>query len=996
MPKQSLVINNFHGGLNNNADPRDIRDDQASDIKDFKISKLGQLTLLGKFASAGYGNNTESLVNRGLFVVGSDRKVTFPHAESEETLVFAYDVLDNKIDIKDSGGWNQNEINLNTTHPVFYSSDGVVRIGDGTFTNQGRWFGYKESSLFSSSAQADISLSGWIETSQSILSPTEGICLVSTPHIGSDTNGVNSPNAEYIGDRVDGSGSPFDVAVDEAINLRVGLQFAVDRSGPASGHILQSGVASCTDSGLVYSLFDGNNVKVVGNASTVEIRKNTGLTLTEDKNILFGFFQRQSEYDKLESVKFTYTENASTDTLSWEFPRELIKPECWNVLSMSMTNITEGDADGVGLDTWKFEVFGTASLEYFFNGIVIANNPTLQGYPEGMYTFHHSYLYDESKQESIPFQFADTDTSYNYNKINIVGNSVLFNFDIYCCPYIYNVPDRIDASDHQIDDTNHGLPVGTPVYISGATNAVWTNANTDLFFVSSESYSVDSFRLSTSKANAIAGTSISMTGTDDTSGVHYYTYGIDRRVSGSRIYYKKEENDNFFLIGELDFDNTNTLAQGFKWFPESSTASYSFEDTGNTAGPILNKTAIIKSITPDSANTVDTFTSINGYGSGVRTVEARYKTAVVHGRRTYIGNIKQDGVIHSDRMIKSRVNKFDTFPSNIGVVDVAIRDGESIVKLEAFADRILQFKQKSLYVINVSENVDFLEDVYRNKGCEFDYHVFKTDYGVTWFNKFGVYLFDGKTVANLLEKDGVRLISESSWESFITSNDPDTSECHMGYIPTRRQIIIKNSDTKCFIYDLVLRAWTVGATGTVTVSGGSSGMTNFALDENQNLFYLNDFNPGFNQGLGGDANEIKKWTWDNTSAQQSPTYISKDIDFGHPSIRKKVYRVRISYKGRADNVQVRYLINGDTDTYYNFCGTNSDGTTNNVANPKPLLDKSADISLWWHADLKPATSSVANNIYSFKFAITFDGGTAVGSTFAINDITFIYRLKNVK
>ena len=38
MPKQSLVINNVHGGLNNNADPRDIRDDQASDIKDFKIS----------------------------------------------------------------------------------------------------------------------------------------------------------------------------------------------------------------------------------------------------------------------------------------------------------------------------------------------------------------------------------------------------------------------------------------------------------------------------------------------------------------------------------------------------------------------------------------------------------------------------------------------------------------------------------------------------------------------------------------------------------------------------------------------------------------------------------------------------------------------------------------------------------------------------------------------------------------------------------------------
>ena len=38
------------------------------------------------------------------------------------------------------------------------------------------------------------------------------------------------------------------------------------------------------------------------------------------------------------------------------------------------------------------------------------------------------------------------------------------------------------------------------------------------------------------------------------------TYTISKRITGSRVYYKLEDNDNFFLIGELDFVNN-----GFKF-----------------------------------------------------------------------------------------------------------------------------------------------------------------------------------------------------------------------------------------------------------------------------------------------------------------------------------------------------------------------------------------------------------------------------------------------
>ena len=327
-------------------------------------------------------------------------------------------------------------------------------------------------------------------------------------------------------------------------------------------------------------------------------------------------------------------------------------------------------------------------------------------------------------------------------------------------------------------------------------------------------------------------------------------------------------------------------------------------------------------------------------------------------------------------MLKSRINKFDTFPSKMGLVDVAIRDGESIVKLEAFADRILQFKQKSLYVINVSENLDFLEDVYRNKGCAFDYHTTKTDYGIAWFNSFGVYFFDGKQVLNLLEKDGIRLISESDWEAFITdgedgsADDADMSSAHIGYIPKKRQLLIKNENTDVFIYDFVLRAWMKGSSKIPVTTN----MTNFVLDGNQDLLYLT-------------KNDSDRATWNPEVASSAAfVYRTKDIDFGQPSVRKKIYKVYITYKtGGTTNVQVKYDVDGGT----SFNKTFQDGTnftTNELDN--------AGSGAWTQAILKPSTSSDANSIYSFALKFTTDG--TVPATFEINDISIVYRMKSIR
>ena len=1053
MPKQTYKIQGFHGGISSDTDPRDIQDIESPALVDVSIDSVGRVKTLGSVGRTDTDHALLGISNQGLFVYGSDRQLDDGVADEEFIVVF--DDTGNNFDIKDSESFTAAKITasannfFDSENIVYYANDGVLRIGDGDFHGttgiyNNQWFGFIDGNKFSGLnantgtlarpeitqvvcvADASDSLNakyfdiygaggktevwidtdnsgtsapsgsgsyaqtievtevetndsaeavaiavasavgdhanfstkvvgetiiitdaanagrsdpsagdsgfivttaqdgassgtttdiGWYNNKQDVESPFGGICIISNPEIGSDGNTVNSTNAEY-----DGSVAASSQAMTtSSVNMRVGLQYQELFPNTASAWTSTAGVDSLADDvATYYPLIGDNNVKidVATHVATSNQAEDTGLnySIDEENTFIFGVYMKESEFAKIERIEIL-CQDGSSNYLQWKFDRKLFETDCWNYLVCSIDNITtnSGYTFGEDLSEWTLKVYDkdNSDPDVWVSGPVLSKNPGLTGFQEGSYTFHYTWLYDEEKQESLPSKFWEKASAVGLigsegthpNKINVVGGSVLFNFDIYTVP--------VDAS-----------------------------------------------------AN----------------------YGISKRISGSRIYWKLEDNDNLFLIGELDF-----VENGFKWLPEGDLMAYSMANSSHSGDGYLAKAALVKGITPISANTIDTYKSINGFSSSTKSITAKYKTAVVHGRRTYIGNIRQitkkyyssswTSEDFPDRIIKSEINKFDVFPNKVNAIDVVINDGESIVKLEAFADRILQFKQNSMYVINVSENIDFLEDTYRNKGCSFPYHVTKTDFGIAWFNSFGVFFYDGKQVTNLLEKNGMRLISESDWGTFIKdgTDDADMSSAHIGYIPKKRQILINNENTDVHIYDFVLGAWMKGSAKIPVTTKRS----NFALKD-QELIYITQ-----NADTTSDV-DIAQWNPD-AAASSAFVYQTKDIDFGEPGVRKKVYKVRISYKGDADSLNVRYSKNGDTDTLYNFCGTNSDGSTTGSADATPLLDK-ADLTLWSHAELKPATSSVANNIYSFQ--IHMDG--TVDSDFEINDINIIYRMKSIR
>ena len=135
-------------------------------------------------------------------------------------------------------------------------------------------------------------------------------------------------------------------------------------------------------------------------------------------------------------------------------------------------------------------------------------------------------------------------------------------------------------------------------------------------------------------------------------------------------------------------------------------------------------------------------------------------------------------------------------------------------------------------------------------------------------------------------------------------------------------------------------------------------------------------------------NESRIQTWSDKPAygrgSGANVIYTKDFDFGAPAIRKKIYKVHITYKTGVSSgigythVQVTYGVDGDSTPTESF-----------TVPELPYTNNSAD----WHiATLKPTDS--IKNAKSFRLAFNTDNN--VPAEFEINDITIIYRMKNIK
>jgi len=445
-----------------------------------------------------------------------------------------------------------------------------------------------------------------------------------------------------------------------------------------------------------------------------------------------------------------------------------------------------------------------------------------------------------------------------------------------------------------------------------------------------------------------------------------YSTSWNPRITGSVFYMKRKRDKQWYPQVVMDFikgEGTSVFSNKTRpvtYSSISSEAHYIFQFLGKDF------------LEPQLAITYESRTGIS---HEEKSISSLWKTSCVANRRAYIGNLKtfyEDGTtkLMPDTMVRSLPNKFDIFPIS-EKVDVTINDGEQIICLEEFNDRILQFKERTLYIINASQDMEFLEDKLEYRGVTHPSSVFKTEYGVVWANKNGCYFYDGRRVNDLLEKDGRPLINQTTWENFLGTYPL------VGYSPKKRQIIVVDdisngnngtgsaSDGTCYIYDMITTSWVKGASGTFSATD----KTNFVIDWDGDLLHA-----ASDQTDSDTLGTVQLYKWSDTAATNTPIIITKDIDFGTPSQKKSIKKVYISYTSGSSVPTATYGVNGDTTPETSF----SSGSF------------STSQAKWTTATF--VAGSDAKSCYSFQIRIT----GASHADFEINDISIVYRPKSVK
>ena len=313
----------------------------------------------------------------------------------------------------------------------------------------------------------------------------------------------------------------------------------------------------------------------------------------------------------------------------------------------------------------------------------------------------------------------------------------------------------------------------------------------------------------------------------------------DVRINGIRLYYthSEENNSTFWNLGKFDFnrgfikasvvdttDSTLGLEGKYNW----ETAANASIDAGggtDTAGDNNNITlwdGTTYDIEYIQMPKTKSYEDINGFSPLNNTLHVDFKAACIAGRRAFVGNIRVwNGYAYeyyNDRMVVSPVNSLDSFPYPANILDLDISDGDEIIALTAYGDKVLQFKKRICYILNISTGIAaefFIEERHKWKGIENKNHFCITDDGIFWANDRGAWIYNGEELRDLFIRDdgksSQQIIDRDEWASFISDSTL------IGYDAFTREIIVlkKNKytvsgDSDCYIYSLIVNSWTKG------------------------------------------------------------------------------------------------------------------------------------------------------------------------------------------
>ena len=571
--------------------------------------------------------------------------------------------------------------------------------------------------------------------------------------------------------------------------------------------------------------------------------------------------------------------------------------------------------------------------------------------------------------------------------------------DMIACDIEFHSGTTTNASDISKDDIGLSFTFETPSaeHTAEGWGGLWTAAITSVNIHGEESFlrkaEFNEILCDTSTKSPII--SLVHSGSLDTSEIKYFK--VYTSYSDSEIYYLQMTCD---IQNKKAWSSTGGTRIHANFFSDAHHATWIYQTPSK------------ENLNPNEVNSYESETQVSQEDAeNEQTMTAQYKCSVVANNHLYVGNIKQNGVIKSDVMLKSPEGKPGILPATNDIT-VVTNDGDEIIDLHYFKNKLLQFKKNRIYVIGTDEG-DYLDEVLENVGIEHKSQVVSTSVGIFWINENGSFGWDGEKLTNFSEGKVARKKWKNTISNWLLYN---TLRPSIGYLRKENKLIIWPSSfnttlTKYtypvdysdgisdgerdnlekistneygYIYDLDGNRWSMiykGVDGEILTSSlqtpskdetsrmygieedsYNAPVTNFSYDINDNLIWGIANPSGFNIYKWDDFPSTTSGIADN---ERDFRIITKDFDFDSPSVKKKIYKVYVTFKStfeeaiHADrrklskgvysppNVKVYYSINS-SDTWTEFSATksknyDSTGLTTSIPNYTTVATLSRDL-----------------------------------------------------
>ena len=442
----------------------------------------------------------------------------------------------------------------------------------------------------------------------------------------------------------------------------------------------------------------------------------------------------------------------------------------------------------------------------------------------------------------------------------------------------------------------------------------------------------------------------------------------EKFIQGMRVYLRNltAGDEEYVLLIDVDFEQGSriSLTDEFDAF-DTSQANYAITND------IRNDATGIMAYEVKQAN-IETYSTINGFSPNEHAIHFYnaafgYKTAVVANQRAFVGNVKYKDAVGKTKVMGDRIQysptlRYDTFPQTY-FIDIGANDGDEIIKLLEFKDRLFVYKKNKLFIINISSNTDagwYLEGEFLNRGVTNPNAVVKTDLGIIWANEHGLFAF-----SNGIQKLS-EVIKEETWRNNINDD-----KVLVGFIPKRNQVIVvkdaSNMTDEGYVYDLQTKSFVNIDEDNVLSTGGAADnrpISNFILLNNELCTFVDDSSNSDNN------NKLLFFDVDTDSAQTIDIR-TPEITSGLESVDKKYYSVYVTYKNNGTGLQLKAKYN--------------DTTFDNIFSDSNLLNSSS---------LTTQEYVITTPVFKKSIQIQIVGATA--TDFELQDMVIVVRPKGVR